>query len=177
MCDDQSSRRRMSAAGSSSGGETEVARLRSENIALKATLHELHSGLSAGHAQLARSLSQLVLLAAEEEPTELSTATFKRSERHVAAYLAFLTQACQIAGSLVAPPLSQACPSSQIGSAKSVPPGKLEWWRRWSARAPQRVAPFRAPGSLAAPAPGDASACEETPSATSHIQPPGIRMR
>ena len=156
-------------SSSSSGHAAEIAKLQSENAALKATLHELHSGLSAGHAQLARSLSQLVQLAAEEDPAaSASTAAAKRSERHVAAYLAFLTQACQIAGSLVVPPLSEAPARPQLGSVKSAahaPDGKLEWWRRWSARAPQRVGPFRTPGNAAAPAPADANACAAAPSA------------
>ena len=156
-------------SSSSSGHEAEIAKLQSENAALKATLHELHSGLSAGHAQLARSLSQLVQLVAEEDPAaSASTAAAKRSERHVAAYLAFLTQACQIAGSLVVPPLSEAPARPQLGSVKSAahaPDGKLEWWRRWSARAPQRVGPFRTPGNAAAPAPADANACAAPPSA------------
>ena len=65
-----------------------------ENVALRASLAQLRSGLQAGQLQLSEALQTLVAASAAEQPRALQL-----SERHVALFAAFLRSAIAVAAS------------------------------------------------------------------------------
>ena len=87
----------------------DVAQLRLDNEELRATIASLRKGLSAGHAQLLRSIEEVLQIVNAPDSSGTNQSTFAGSrkdnlqlamragERHVAAFLTFLSRAADVA--------------------------------------------------------------------------------